>query len=262
MDAFSYFDEPRSGLMNMAIDDAMLAFAEKHQVVVLRVYQWAEPTLSLGYFQTLEEREQHEQSRNIALVRRATGGGAIVHDHDLTYSLAIPQRANHVGAAPKTYAAVHVAMVEWLNELGLPAARWQPTYNIAEPSVQHKEVASTNFLCFQRRSDGDVVVGGHKVMGSAQRRAQGALLQHGSLLLRRSSYAFELPGIGDLVPQVLDRAANGRLFAREMQLRLERGIDALLGVRLKCEEFLAIELMTCATSKMSKFESPQWRGRV
>ena len=76
MDAYSFIDEPRSGLMNMAIDDAMLEYAAEQRVVVLRLYQWAEPTLSLGYFQRIADRGLHLPSSRIAVVRRATGGGA------------------------------------------------------------------------------------------------------------------------------------------------------------------------------------------
>ena len=112
MEAFSYIDEPRSGLMNMAIDEAMLDFADEQRAVVLRLYRWAEPTLSLGYFQNISDRLSHLPSSDLLMVRRATGGGAIVHHHDLTYSLVVPQSSSSVGAAPAIYAAV---MGRWWN---------------------------------------------------------------------------------------------------------------------------------------------------
>ena len=74
MDAFIYVDTARSGVMNMAIDEALLNFVEQQQTIVLRLYQWSEPTLSLGYFQRLEDRSLHPHSRNLPVVRRATGG--------------------------------------------------------------------------------------------------------------------------------------------------------------------------------------------
>lgn len=262
MEAFSYLDKPRSGLMNMAIDDAMLDFASEHQAVVLRLYQWAEPTLSLGYFQKIEERELHEPSRSIAMVRRATGGGAIVHDHDLTYSLVVPQLSSHVGAAPAIYAAVHGAMVGWLNELGLLAKQWQPLYGLCKLGVQPEMSGNPEFLCFRRRSGGDVVANEHKVMGSAQRRGKAALLQHGSLLLRRSEHAPELPGLGELLGEELKLLANRRLFAGEMLLRLEGGIDALLGVRLKCDYSLMDALEDLGSVKVAKFAGAEWRCRA
>lgn len=267
MEAYSYIDQPRSGLMNMAIDEAMLEFADQHQVVVLRLYEWSEPTLSLGYFQKVGEREEHEASRSISLVRRATGGGAIVHHHDLTYALAIPQASSTVGAAPATYAAVHAAMVEWLNEMGVAARQWEETYKLPTPGAPSAGLSKTEFLCFHRRSSGDVVVGEHKVLGSAQRRGKAALLQHGSLLLATSQYAPSLVGLERMLPagerlKSGKGAAEFRLFATEMLLRLERGIDALLGVELKCAGDVTDSLLTAAAVKAAKFESPSWLLRV
>ena len=71
-------DPPRSGPMNMAIDEVLLESAATDGVATLRLYHWNEPTLSLGYFQAAEERERHQASTNCPLVRRASGGGAIL----------------------------------------------------------------------------------------------------------------------------------------------------------------------------------------
>ncbi len=73
-------DPPAAGRWNMAVDEALLLSAASRRTVTLRVYQWEVPTLSLGYFQPHAQREQHASSRHCPLVRRATGGGAIVHD--------------------------------------------------------------------------------------------------------------------------------------------------------------------------------------
>src|SRR5689334_21696416 len=87
-------DPPRQGSMNMAIDDALLESAAEAGVATLRLYQWSEPTLSLGYFQAAAERKTHQPSLTCALVRRASGGGAILHDRELTYSLALPEKSS------------------------------------------------------------------------------------------------------------------------------------------------------------------------
>ena len=256
MDAYSYIDEPRNGLTNMAIDDAMLDFAGERRAVVLRLYQWSEPTLSLGYFQRISDRDSHLPSRDLQMVRRATGGGAIVHHHDLTYSLAVPQSSSSVGAAPTIYEAVHAAMVEWLEELGLAARQWRETYNLQTASVHTAANSKAEFLCFHRRSEGDVIVGDHKVMGSAQRRSRGALLQHGSLLVAKSIHAPSLWGLQDLLLR------ESRFSAEEVRLRIQRGIDALLGVRVQCSENMAQQLNTLATVKLARFAAPEWRCRA
>ena len=74
----------------MAVDETLLFDAAENGTATLRFYSWDEPTLSLGYFQRYADREQHTASRTCAVVRRQTGGGAILHDRELTYSLALP----------------------------------------------------------------------------------------------------------------------------------------------------------------------------
>src|SRR5690242_1143259 len=84
-------DPPAPGSWNMAVDEALLETAADAGIATLRFYQWNEPTLSLGYFQAAAERNQHSMSSGCPLVRRASGGGAILHDRELTYSIAMRQ---------------------------------------------------------------------------------------------------------------------------------------------------------------------------
>jgi lipoate-protein ligase A len=173
----------------MAVDETLLETAAETGLATLRFYQWSEPTLSLGYFQAIAERQQHPASQACAVVRRQTGGGAILHDQELTYSLALPCAHPLAQDATSLYEAVHDALIALLASQGLAARR------LAAPSQQ---AAPPPFLCFQRRSVGDVLIGDVKICGSAQRRRRGAILQHGSLLLARSRFAPELPGIVEL----------------------------------------------------------------
>ena len=82
-------DPPADGAWNMAVDEALL-LSDERTGLTIRFYQWEEPTLSLGYFQSLAEREQHPPSVDCPMVRRASGGGAILHDRELTYSMVAP----------------------------------------------------------------------------------------------------------------------------------------------------------------------------
>ncbi|HRE99429.1 MAG TPA: hypothetical protein PLI18_02855 [Pirellulaceae bacterium] len=184
-------DAPASGARNMAVDEALLEGVGDGGRPCLRFYRWREPTLSLGYFQPLADRRLHDASGSIPVVRRVTGGGAIVHDRELTYSLVLPIRDRWAAAHRELYDRIHGAIVGWLRQLGLSSARLHPGL------PQDDEP----FLCFQRRSDGDVEGDGYKVLGSAQRRTRTAMLQHGSLLLGRSRFAPELPGVWDLIAQ-------------------------------------------------------------
>lgn len=182
-------DPAAAGAWNMACDDMLLARVSESGQWCLRFYQWSEPTLSLGYFQRLEARGQHRASRSCSVVRRATGGGAIVHDRELTYSFAAAAGDRWSADVTALYDTFHETLIEALADFGLRAGQVPdgPPRTADEP-----------FLCFQRRSRGDVVLESAKVAGSAQRRQHGAVLQHGSILLRATQRAPELPGIADL----------------------------------------------------------------
>ncbi len=175
----------------MAVDEALLLRAESEDIGSVRFYAWSEPTLSLGYFQSHAERVRHIASANCPLVRRASGGGAILHDQELTYSIALPRSHRLSTSAEKLYFAVHESLVDVLSDLGIGA-------RLCDAVSKGTPAADKPFLCFQRRVHGDVLISGEKIAGSAQRRHGGAVLQHGSILLSRARDAPELPGISEL----------------------------------------------------------------
>lgn len=183
-------DDPAPGAWNMAVDEALWRSAEAG-VATLRFYGWSEPTLSLGYFQSLAERALLPEAAACPVVRRASGGGALVHDRELTYSLALSAAQlaqSPIRDATALYSAVHQALIATLHARGLNA------------SLAGCQTAKTDepFLCFARRTPCDVVVRDSKVAGSAQRRSRGAILQHGGLLLARSPQAPSLAGLAEL----------------------------------------------------------------
>jgi lipoate-protein ligase A len=190
-----FLDPPARGSWNMAVDEALLASAASG-TATLRFYEWSEPTLSLGYFQSAVQRHEHAASRDCPLVRRTTGGGAILHDQELTYSFCLPLTQPGNSPSAGTYRLFHQSLIGALASLGVPASLYE-SGPIAPPRDQGA------FLCFLRRTQGDVMCCGSKVAGSAQRRHRGGLLQHGSVLLRRSVNAPELAGICDLAAVVI-----------------------------------------------------------
>ena len=236
-------DDAASGSWNMAVDEALLRSAAENNILTLRVYQWEPATLSLGYFQTFASRSTHAGSSTCPVVRRATGGGAIVHDRELTYSLtaAISSRWNRQASA--WYDVVHEAWVTTLAQYGIPGSLCPQT----DPRRE------SQFLCFQRRSAGDLLLAGHKIGGSAQRRHRAAALQHGSLLLAASPAAPELPGIAELA---------------EQELRLERWRDQWieqvgrsLGVAWELTGLTAAERQLARELQANKFTGENWTLR-
>lgn len=248
----------------MAIDAAILQCAQPESGPTLRLYRWAPATLSLGYFQQFTSRLTHPASLGLPIVRRASGGGAIIHDRELTYSLTIPDDSS-VGASCEIYRQVHDAfrrvMSDWgirldrFGDLGLSAKSVRCDLKPSGPGEATGPSEATGptyepFLCFQRRSDEDLVLAGYKVLGSAQRRGRFALLQHGSLLTSASPAAPELPGIANLVGKNLEPAALIGPIAEEL--------GQSLGVQWIASELSSREAETVVTIEREKFGSESW----
>lgn len=237
-------DPPAAGAWNMAVDEVLLAAAAERGVSSLRFYEWSEPTLSLGYFQAHRDRATHRSSRACPLVRRTSGGGAIVHDRELTYALAVPLAHPLAVDSTRLYRQVHESLVATLG-------RWQIPVQLSMGKVLSP--SDEPFLCFQRRAAGDVVAsdlsgprspaGSAKIAGSAQRRRQGALVQHGSVLVGRSPAAPELPGIEELtgVPLTPADLIAAWLPQLETTLRLAWQPQQLAATELDDVRSLAIE---------------------
>ncbi len=178
-----WWDAAADGPTNMALDELLAEEAACRGGPAVRLYSWAGTHVSLGGFQELAEAEACAAIRGLPVVRRPSGGGAIIHGSDLTYAIAVP-REHRWGEAPQTlYDAAHAAMVEVLRGHGVDA-RLHPGRPETQPAP---------FLCFDRRATGDIVAASSgrprtdddpKIMGSAQRRLGAVVLQHGSLLVR------------------------------------------------------------------------------
>lgn len=158
---------------NMAVDQALLLTAEEP---VLRFYGWDPPAISLGCFQKQDGDLAELRAHGLPLVRRITGGGAIVHWHELTYSLVLPLTHPVLEGAStrESYARLHGPILRCLRRHGIEALQRDQANDPPGPSPR---------LCFDRATSLDVVVNGKKLVGSAQRRTRDRVLQHGSILL-------------------------------------------------------------------------------
>lgn len=185
----------RDGAWNMAMDAVLLETALCRELCSLRLYRWDSPTVSLGYFQDV--RAVSGELCGLAVVRRLSGGGAIVHDRELTYSCALPASHPLAQRPLELYACVHQQVIEALSEFDVVAS-------LRGRTVQGR---SDEFLCFGRGDAFDVVIDESKILGSAQRRRKGAILQHGSLILERSPYAPQFPGVCDLTAATIEVGA-------------------------------------------------------
>ncbi len=199
-------DPPQSGVWNMAVDAALLEESLKRDAIFLRLYRWSEATVSLGHFQDSAEQQRDPRLAGLPTVRRLSGGGAILHHHEQTYSCCLPPSHPLAQQPSQLYERIHAIFVEWLSEFGIEVA----------PRGRDSSRPDEPFLCFLREAAPDLVVNGHKVLGSAQRRRRGAVLQHGSLLLRASEHAPELIGVSELAPQFSDSTMTILVLAERL----------------------------------------------
>lgn len=222
-------DPPADGPTNMARDEAILqSVGLGVSPPTLRFYRWSPPTISLGYFQRYADYAAlPPPAGDLAVVRRQTGGGAILHDLELTYALVLSLDhpwLNHAGSIA-LYEHVHSAFATILSDYGVPVTR---------PDSQAPAGCSHGgpFFCFSAHSRFDLLVDGRKLMGSAQRRTATAVLQHGSLILKTRfdqqvcAAAAEYADIDILscLPRLAEAVAGGpvgepgRLSQEELQL--------------------------------------------
>lgn len=161
----------------MAVDQALSESVRRGGAPILRFYRWSPACLSLGRNQPA--RGLYDLAAlgraGVDVVRRPTGGRAVLHDRELTYSAIFPER--FLGPPRQAYRTINRALVAGLRRLGVPAGLAVRRGRSPVPSTAP---------CFAEPAEGEVVVAGRKLLGSAQRRESGVILQHGSLLLAGS----------------------------------------------------------------------------
>lgn len=165
---------PLSGAENMALDAALLARARVKRQAVLRVYSWLRPTLSFGRNQRTAGAYAPGRARalGVDVVRRPTGGRAVLHAREITYSVTAPELPGEPLRA--SYARINRLLLDALRRLGATAAVASPSVRAPTPGIAP---------CFEAPVAGELVAGGRKLVGSAQYREGGAFLQHGSILV-------------------------------------------------------------------------------
>lgn len=165
-------DPPGSALWNMSVDEALLCCIED-AAPVLRLYAWARPSLSLGYRQAEPDCLRRCGAHGVELVRRATGGGTVLHGRDLSYAVAAPcGHPDLPRGMLESYAWIRDVVVSGLRAAGLDA-RASSTPAGGERSE----------VCFAASTSVEIEVDSHKIVGSAQRRTRWGFLQHGSIRL-------------------------------------------------------------------------------
>lgn len=249
----------RDGAWNMACDVALMDRARRLGEAVFRVYAWQRPTLSFGRH---EAARQHYDAAAISaagvdLVRRPTGGRALLHHREVTYSITAPLDER----VPLTESVRHFnqLLLRALHLLGVPAVE------AAEPRAMRPEGSA----CFAVPSAGELTLHGRKLVGSAQVRRDGALLQHGSILLDDDQGRIARFAVGPYLPSApaasLRDALGDQASYEAVRDVLFRVVAADAGARSPEELVLSREAALpeagALDDALAQFRDPEWTWR-
>lgn len=260
---------PVRGAWNMAVDEAILEHVERGEVFpTLRLYAWDPPCLSLGRAQPFTDVDVPRlQARGWDVVRRMTGGRAILHTDELTYSVTgTIHDPNLAGTLLESYNRLAGPLLVAVHDLGLPV-------EIKEDKVDNNGIP--NPVCFEVPSMYEITVNGKKLIGSAQARRREGVLQHGTLPLTgdlaRICQALAFPDESAreaAAERLLARATTvesvlGRQVAWETAAQtFVRAFEARLGLKLEEGELSKSELARAEELVDEKYAHPSWTERV
>jgi lipoyl(octanoyl) transferase len=257
---FRFLDTPPApGAWNMAVDAALMESVRAGAPPALRFYRWDPPCLSLGRNQPARGFYDLDaiRLRGLGLVRRPTGGRAVLHHRELTYSVVLPD--GMLGGPRASYAVINRALAHGLRRLGVPAGlQARGAARAAVPSLAP---------CFREPAAGEVVLEGRKLVGSAQFREKGVVLQHGSLLLENDQsmaaalLLFPPPHEQDDDPPATLREVLDPLPAWHVLTgALAAGWQAVTGAEVQPASLVSEELERAAILR-EHFEDPAWTWR-
>jgi lipoyl(octanoyl) transferase len=215
----------RGGRENMAIDEHLLLRHGPSGTPVLRIYGWQPPAITLGRYQGTD-RLDLEACRHdaVPVVRRITGGGAIYHDNEMTYSVVWPDDGDSgSGCIERSFERINAFILETYRSLGL-----NPVY-AKECNVPGISTGRTHF-CFSGNENYDILINGRKIGGNAQKRVRGSLLQHGS------------------IPLAMDAGRVQRYFRDRIETGNFAALNEACGREVSSEEIIGI--MTAAFSNV------------
>lgn len=259
---------PARGAWNMAVDEAILEHVERCNVLpTLRLYAWDPPCLSLGRGQPFADVDLAGlASHSWEVVRRMTGGRAILHTDELTYSVTGPvDEPNLAGSLLESYNRLAKALLAGVQDLGL----------LVEMKEGKADSKVPNPVCFEVPSTYEITVNGKKLIGSAQARRKGGVLQHGTLPLTgdltRICRALVFPDESAreaAMKRLLERATTVEaVLEREVAWETAaqafvRSFEAQLGLKLEAGELCESESARAEELVREKYAHPSWMEKI
>ena len=245
---------------NMAIDEAL---ALNCSIPILRIYQWKPAAISIGYNQNIQKEINidYRKKNKIDIVRRLTGGKAIFHDKELTYSFILSENLNLL---PKdivgSYKIIAQALVITLKKIGLNAEIKKQKEKIATP------------ICFNSSNWYELTVNNKKISGSAQRRFDGKILQHGPIIIdfdyEKNSLLFnsdnEIDNINNLKKRItsLKNELNKNIDIKELKEAIKDGFKKNFNFNIIDDSLTKEELLLAEKLRKEKYETDEWNYRL
>lgn len=246
---------------NMAVDEAIfISYLEGKSPPTLRFYGWSPPTVSIGYFQNIE-REINIERLNLkgyGLVRRNTGGRAVLHDRELTYSIVAGTKEGLPDNLMESYLYISKAFAYAFQDLGVKAE-----------INQGADKYATSGACFESPSWYEITVNGRKLAGSAQLRQKTAFLQHGSILLSFSAAdlgaVLNIPteSLGTFVEMLQGKIVSLAdlgvgLGPSELALKITESFNTLYGIIFEPGKLSAFETELARLLAINKYATEEW----
>ncbi len=262
---------PCTPSFNMALDEALLDWHSKGELPpIIRFYEWNPATLSIGYFQqALRDINIEEVKRQqLGFVRRPTGGRAVLHDKELTYSIIVTESyPNMPQTVTEAYRVLSEGLLLGFQNLGLDAYFSVP--DTEEKRADLKQPKSA--VCFDAPSWYELVVEGKKVAGSAQTRQKGVILQHGAILLELdeekllSVFNFSSEAVKEKMRKKLPEkaVAINRLSSTPFTIdqcvkAFKKGFEQALQIQLIPYELTAEQLYYVKQLEETKYANDHW----
>jgi lipoate-protein ligase A len=257
------YDPPRDGAYNMAVDEALLEeTASGRSLPTLRFFAWEPPTLSLGFAQPVADADRDALRRlGWGLVRRPTGGRAILHTDELTYSITAPESHPLMqGGVLESYQRLSRGLLAGLRLLGVDV----------QADAVNRGRAARNPVCFEIPSQYEISAGGKKLIGSAQARRLGGVLQHGAFpLCGDLARILQALARADTTPERIHRRAAtlGELLGREISWQeaadaVARGFMEEFRIEFRREGLTEKEKTRADELARGKYGTEEWTSRV
>ena len=265
---------PCSPAYNMALDEALLHWHSKGLIPpVIRFYEWNPATLSIGYFQRAQKDIDFDQLHklNLGFVRRPTGGRAVLHEHELTYSVIVSEEyPNMPKTVTEAYRVISEGLLLGFRNLGLDAYFSVPDTEEKRDILKKPKSA----VCFDAPSWYELVVEGKKVAGSAQTRQEGVILQHGAILIdlddEKLISLFKFPSEASRermrkhLPQkavAINQLANRKVDVETCAKAFHKGFEDALDVELVPYELTEEQQDFVDNLAKTRYETDEWNFR-